>query len=191
MKIFNAAALALTLLSAPAAFAQSAANGAYGELGITQVSFEDSDASAPTFKPTVLRAVVGYGLSDNFALEGMLGAGMSDGTADTSVFGYSANFKLKVDSMVGAYVKVKAQATPGVELFGRVGYAKIRANVSGTVPGFSYSSSSSAEVDGASWGLGAKFAVSPAVALTVDFMSYVNKDGGTATGPTFGVAYKF
>jgi hypothetical protein len=25
----------------------------------------------------------------------------------------------------------------------------------------------------------------------VDFMSYVNKNGATATGPTFGVAYKF
>ena len=93
--------------------------------------------------------------------------------------------------MVGAYLKLKAQATPGVELFGRVGYAKIRANVSSTVPALRFSSSSSGEVDGASWGLGAKFAVSPAVALTVDFMSYVNKDGGTYTGPTFGVAYKF
>ena len=191
MKKLSFATLAFSLFAAPAAFAQSAANGAYGELGITQVSFEDSDASAPTFKPTVLRAVVGYGLSDNFAIEGMLGAGMSDGTADASVAGYSVNYKIKVDSMVGAYLKLKAQATPGVELFGRVGYAKIRANVSSTVPALRFSSSSSGEVDGASWGLGAKFAVSPAVALTVDFMSYVNKDGGTYTGPTFGVAYKF
>jgi len=39
--------------------------------------------------------------------------------------------------------------------------------------------------------VGAKIAVSPTVALTVDFMSYVNKNGATATGPTFGVAYKF
>jgi hypothetical protein len=78
-----------------------------------------------------------------------------------------------------------------VELFGRVGYAKIRANISAAVPALSYSSSASADVDGASWGVGAKIAVSPAVALTVDFMSYINKDGGTATGPTFGVAYKF
>jgi len=191
MKKLSFATLALSLFAAPAAFAQSAANGTYGELGITQVSFEDSDASAPTFKPTVLRAVVGYGLSDNFALEGMLGAGMSDGTADASVAGYSVNYKVKVESMVGAYMKVKAQAAPGVELFGRVGYAKIRANVSGAVPALRLSSSASTEVDGASWGLGAKIAVSPAVALTFDFMSYVNKDGGTATGPTFGVAYKF
>lgn len=188
MKKLSFATLALSLFAAPAAFAQSAASGTYGELGIAQVSFAVSDASVPTLKPTVLRAVVGYGLSDNFALEGMLGAGMSDASADLST---SASAKLKVESMVGAYLKVKAQAAPGVELFGRVGYAKIRTNASFAVPAWSLSSSASSEVDGASWGLGAKIAVSPTVALTVDFMSYFNKDGGTATGPTFGVAYKF
>jgi len=191
MKKLNISALALTLLAAPAAFAQSAANGTYGELGITQVSYSASDASGPTFKPTVLRAVVGYGLTDNFALEGMLGAGMNDASADASAAGYSVNYKLKVESMLGAYLKVKAQAAPGVELFGRLGYAKIRNTVSGAIPALNISMSSSADVDGASWGVGAKIAVSPAVALTVDFMSYINKDGGTATGPTFGVAYKF
>jgi opacity protein-like surface antigen len=188
MKKFNVAALALTVLSAPAAFAQSAANGTYGELGLTQVSVSRSDGSIPTFKPTLLRAVVGYGLSDNFALEGILGAGMGDASVDLSTY---TSAKVKVDSMFGAYLKVKAQAAPGVELFGRVGYAKIRANSSTATPALNSYSSSSEEIDGASWGVGAKIAVSPTVALTVDFMSYVNKNGATATGPTFGVAYKF
>jgi len=191
MKNRNVAATALLLLAMPVAFAQSTAPGAYGELGLAQVNYGTSVASIPSLKPTVLRAVLGYGLGENFAVEGMFGAGMSDGNAGSSIAGYTAEYKLKVESMFGTYLKVKGEVAPGFELFGRIGYAKVHGNISVTVPALSLSRSSSGDADGASWGLGAKIAMSPAVALTVDVMSYVNKDGDTATGPTFGIAYKF
>jgi hypothetical protein len=179
------AALILTCLSVSTAFAQKAPDSVYGELGYTQVTIASADAGAPSMKPSALRAIVGYEMNRNFSVEGMLAMGISDGTADLATLAGTLNAKIKIDSMYGVFAKAKAEVAPGVELFGRAGYSK--ANLTTTVA----SASGSGSLDGASWGLGASYAVSPGLALAVDYMSYYNKDGGKATGPTFGVSFKF
>ncbi len=185
MRNLRLAALALTCLTVPLAFAQKAPGGLYGELGYTMVTV--SPTTLPDFKPSALRGIVGYQVNSNLSVEGMLGMGMSDGTATITANNASATANVKVDSMYGVYGKVKAELAPGFEAFGRAGYSKSNAVLS--VSSFGYSQSNS--TDGFSWGVGAAFAVSPSVSVTVDYMSYASKDDVKVTGPTFGVAFKF
>jgi len=185
MRTSHFAALTLTCVTVSTAFAQKAPDSVYGELGYTQVTLASSDSTAPSIKPSALRAIVGYELNRNFSVEGMVAMGIADGTADLATSAGTLNAKTKIDSMYGVFAKAKAEVAPGVELFGRLGYSK--ANLTTTVA----SGSGSASFDGASWGLGASYAVSPGVALNVDYMSYFSKDGVKATGPTFGVSFKF
>lgn len=180
MRNLRLAALALTCLTVPLAFAQKAPGGLYGELGYTMVTVSPSDA--PDFKPSILRAILGYQINSNFSVEGALGMGVSDGTA--TIQGHDV--KLKLSSLYGIYAKAKTELAPGVEAFARAGYTK--ANSTFAVSGQADTSDSS---DGFSWGMGASYAVSPTVALSVDYMSYTNKDNIKATGPTFGVVFKF
>jgi len=189
MRTSHFAALTLTCVTVSTAFAQKAPDSVYGELGYTQVTLASSDSTAPSIKPSALRAIVGYELNRNFSVEGMVATGIADGTADLATSAGTLNAKTKIDSMYGVFAKAKAEVAPGVELFGRVGYSK--ANISSTGDAGAGSGSGGGRFDGASWGLGASYAVSPGLALAVDYMSYYNKDGGKATGPTFGVSFKF
>lgn len=184
MRTFHVAALALTCLTVSTAFAQKAPDSVYGELGYTQVTLSDP-ANTASSKPSALRAIVGYEMNRNFSVEGMLAMGVADGSIDVAVLGGTVSMRSKIDSMYGVFAKAKAEVAPGVELFGRVGYSK--SNYTLSFPG----ASGSGSTDGIAWGLGGSYAVSPGVALTVDYTSYYNKDGAKATGPTFGVSFKF
>jgi len=183
MRNLRLAALALTCLTAPLAFAQKAPGGLYGELGYTMITL--SPTNFPDFKPTVLRGIVGYQLNSNFSVEGQLGMGLADGTAMVDQANAEAN--VKVSSMYGLYAKAKTELAPGFEAFGRAGYAKADATIKVNSIGYSESNSK----DGFSWGIGAAYAISPAVALTVDYMSYFNKDDVKASGYTLGVQFNF
>ncbi len=185
MRTSHLAALSLACVTTCAAFAQKAPDSVYGELGYTQITLAAADGSFPAMKPSALRAIVGYEMNRNFSVEGMAATGISDGSADVAVGGSTLTIKTKVDSMYGVFAKVKADVVPSLELFGRVGYSKENYTISAS------STSGSGSVDGLAWGLGGSYVVSPVLALNVDYMSYSNKDGVKATGPTFGVAFKF
>jgi len=159
----------------------------YGELGYTMITV--SPAGLPDFKPSALRGIVGYQINSNFSVEGMLGKGMADGTATTTIQNTAVALNLKLDSVYGVYGKVKTELAPGFEAFGRAGYSK--ANTTATVSALGMSTSNTGSTDGFSWGVGASYAVSPTVALSVDYVSYSSKDDGKVTGPTFGVVFKF
>jgi opacity protein-like surface antigen len=194
MRTLRLAAIALTCLTVSAAFAQKAPGGVYGELGYTQVTIASANAAAPTFKPSALRGIVGYEINRNFAVEGMLAFGIADGSADGTVTVNGVpgpgTVKVRLDTTYGVYAKAKAEVSPGLEVFGRLGFTK--ANYSSTITAAGVGSGSlSDSSDGPSWGLGASYAVSPTLAMNVDYMSYVDKNGLKATGPTFGVSFKF
>jgi opacity protein-like surface antigen len=187
MRNFRLTALALASLTVPVAFAQNAPSAMYGELGYTSITVAPS--GMPDFKPTALRGIVGYQVTSNFAVEGMLGKGMSDGTGTITLQNTAVAVNLKLDSVYGVYGKVKTDLAPGLEAFGRAGYSK--ANTTATVSVSGTSISNTGSTDGFSWGVGAAYAVSPGVTATVDYMSYSSKEDGKATGPTFGVSFKF
>lgn len=150
----------------------------YGELGYSPIKIKYADTSVT---PKVLRAMVGYELSPNLAIEGMLGMGVSD---DSTKVG-SVSINGEVDHTVGIYLKPKAAITPDLEVFGRLGYARSKLTFSAL--GMTESDSSS----DASYGLGFSYRFDPKISLTVDYMSYYNKNGWKANGLTVGVGFRF
>ena len=112
-----------------------------------------------------------------------LGAEVFGATSLTSgdLFGTS----VKVDSAYGAYLKVRAEASPGFEVFGKLGY--VHATLIASIPGQSFSSS-----DGSfSYGAGMQYSFTPKWYIQGDYMSYYEKNGGTVRGPSIGVGVRF
>lgn len=178
IKIAIASALTLAAFSASAQM--------YGEVGITAGKYKENLEPGYTAKssPTALRGIFGYEINPNFAIEGMVGVGMSDD--NVKVNGFTApGVKLEIDSIFGIYVKPKMKFTPELEGFVRAGFAQSKGTLSGN--GEQYS----AKESGFSYGLGMSYALNPKTSLNVDYMSYLDKNDAKVNGFTFGVGYKF
>jgi outer membrane autotransporter protein len=176
-KLILASALALTSIGVQAQ--------TYGEIGYTSTSFKTVDEGA-TFKasPSAIRVILGYELSPNLAVEGMAAFGMSGATVKNTG-GSSTGTKLKIDNAMGIYLKPKVKLNDAIEIFGRVGYARVKGTASGSVI------SETASQNGFSYGAGLSYSINPTTSLNVDYMQYTSKDGGTVNGFTFGVGYNF
>src|SRR5437762_12418435 len=112
-----AIAVASAMLMAGAAQAQtrSVATGTtYGELGYSSLKISDSGLS---FKPGMLRGIVGYNFHENFAVEGMLGFGVRKDSASVTVNGVPVNVSEKISSIAGIYVKPKVMIGDAFEVF--------------------------------------------------------------------------
>jgi outer membrane autotransporter protein len=184
-----AIAVASAMLMAGAAQAQtrSAATGTmYGELGYSTLKISDSGLS---FKPGMVRGIFGYNFHDNFAVEGMLGFGVSKDSTSTTVSGVPVDVSEDVRHIVGIYVKPKAAIGDAFEVFGRLGYANTKVRATASAGGFTASDSGS---DGSlSYGVGANFNVSPKMYVGVDYMRYFKKDDTKIDGFTVALGYRF
>ncbi len=109
------------------------------------------------------------------------------GDATVKVNGRSVStIKLEIDNAIGLYLKPKTKLNDNVEIFGRVGIARVSGSVTAT--GFGTESGSD---NSFSYGAGLSYAINPSTSLTADYMSYLNKDGAKINGFTFGVGFKF
>lgn len=178
--------LALTLSTLVLTTGVNAQN--YVEIGYTSTDYSNSVvASGRSYdikaSPSAIRGILGHEFNPNFSLEGMLGQGLSD--SSLSVSGISTPVNLKIDTMYGIYAKPKAQVSPDLEVFARVGYA----HTSGTM---SYqNSSSSSSGNSFSYGLGMSYSINKQMSVNFDAMSYYDKNSVSATGTTIGIGYKF
>lgn len=174
-------AIASTLaLAALAAQAQT-----YAEIGYTSVNYEEQ-ALGYTFKssPKALRGLMGYELSENVAIEGIVAMGMGD--ANVKVAGQTiSGANLQIDSLYGIYVTPKMKLADNFEGFVRAGYASAKGTVSYN------GQNSSGSSNGFSYGLGVRYAFDKKTSLNVDYMSYVDKSDAKATGFTVGIGFKF
>ncbi|MCE2946237.1 MAG: porin family protein [bacterium] len=174
------------LASVLALLATSAHAQLYGEVGYTWLTAKQNvNGNEFKGKPNAIRAIVGFDLQRNLAVEGMVALGVRDG--DLKVNGQTiSGVKLKVDNAVGVYLKPKARLNDSFEVFGRVGVARVEGT--GSAPGFGSIRDSESSL---SWGAGLSYAVTQAVGLNVDYMQYANKDGFKANGFTVGVGMRF
>src|SRR3954462_8163165 len=78
---------------------------------------------------------------------------------------------VKVDNAYGAYLKVRTEASPGFELFGKLGW--VHATLNASIPGASASSSDSSF----SYGAGAQYTFTGNWYVQGDYMSYYDKSG--------------
>lgn len=172
----------ITTLSLAAAAGQAQT---YGEIGYTTVNYEEP-VQGYTVKrsPQAMRGLVGYELSENLAIEGMVGLGLGD--ANVEVMGRTIpGAKLKIDSLFGVYVTPKLKLADNFEGFARAGFASAKGTVSMN------RESSSGSTNGFSYGLGVRYAFDKNTSLTIDYMSYIDKIDAKATGFTVGIGFKF
>jgi opacity protein-like surface antigen len=179
-KSFLFATLALAF-AASAAHAQAAPeSGVYGEAGYTIGKYTESGNE---FQPSAFRLLVGKKINANLAVEGLAAFGVNGGTKNIS----GSEIKVQADSLVGVYLKPSFQVTPSLEVFGRVGYAKGELTATNTGTGASVKGNG----DGASYGVGASYALTPKVSVNADYMMYVSKSNAEYSGVTIGLGYKF
>jgi len=165
-------------LAASVANAQSAPKTWYGEIGLSQVTYKESGYS---FKPTVVRAIVGTEVHPNMAVEGMFGLGISDDTTRIS----GVNVTGEINNTWGIFLKPKVALAPNFDAFARLGYAKTK--LSASVPGYRVTDSGG----DFSYGVGLSYKVTKEVSANVDYMSYYDKNGVKGTGITFGLGFSF
>ncbi len=128
-----------------------------------------------------LRGILGYELHPNLAVEGLLSVGVSDGHA--TIQGIRED--TRVDHVMGLYLKPKLAVTPGLEVFGRVGYA--RAKTTNSLLGMSESVSSS----DMSYGVGLAYRINDRLSAVVDYTLYSNKDNTKLQGLSAGLRWGF
>lgn len=158
----------------------------YGEVGYTAATAKDKiDATRIEATPSALRGIVGYELNPNLAVEGMLAFGMSDAVVKANGVGVSG-VKLKIDNAVGIYLKPKTKLNDQIELFGRLGLARVKGTI--TAAGFATESGSDSSF---SYGAGLSYAINAKTSVNADYMQYLSQDGFKVNGFTFGVGMKF
>lgn len=179
-------ALAAAAALASAVFAPAAHSQGYGELAFTTGQYEDS-AAGDTIKASArgLRALLGYGVHEHLAIEGLAVFGLGD--SDVKYNGETVpGVSLKLDNVIGLYLKPKIKPTNELELFARLGFARVKA----TLALDGYGSESGTEND-FSWGVGASYAVAPNAFVAADYLSYLSKDGLKVNAFSIGVGYRF
>lgn len=172
--------VAATAIALTAAGAQ--AQGLYGELGYSHLSFEETDtAFSAKVNPSMVRGIVGYELNPNLAVEGMVGIGLQSDDVRVG----SARLEGELDNMIGAFVKPKIQLGQAVELYGRAGVASTKVSASAGNLRISDRDTSFA------YGAGASFALTPRTSINADYMRYYDRDGVEVDGITVGLGVKF
>lgn len=159
---------------------------AYREGAFAANRFEVTEGGdAVGSSPLALRVVLGDEAHPNFAVEGLLASGPGD--ADVEYNGVDVpGTSLNLDNVVGRYLKPKFKPSNELELFARLGLARVKGTVE--VRGFGSESDSDNDF---SRGLGASYAITPKHHGTVDYTSYLNRDGVKVSGFSFGVGFRF
>jgi opacity protein-like surface antigen len=163
----------------------------YGELGYTSLSTKElvtkpklDDLNTRT-SPKAIRGIVGYELTPNITVEGMIAIGM--GNVDVDDKGKTIPLATyKVQNILGLYIKPKFKVVGGLEVFVRAGLARTQREFD--IP--KYDPISDNELN-FSYGAGLRYSINPTASLNVDYMQYLNKVGLEINGLTVGIGMKF
>lgn len=155
----------------------------YGELAYVDAKVKENDIK---LSPSMVRAIVGYELSPNVAIEGMVGFGASSSkvTLEDDQGNLLAG-KVEISQAAGVYIKPKFKVAEGLELFTRLGMT--HGSLKGSAGGLTEKSSTTKF----SYGVGASYQISPQMSINADYMHYTKKEGTAITGFAVGVGYKF
>ena len=154
----------------------------YGELGYT---FLKIDAGGTSLRPDAIRGILGYEVHPMLAIEVMAAGGINDDDKDVVIGGIPGSVQAKMDYMYGIWVKPKYMYQQ-IEVFGRLGWAHTKAEVSRTgVAGATGSESQ----DDLAWGLGLNFRFNPNAYVGLDWMRYSNQSNSHVDGLTLSVGW--
>ena len=146
------------------------AQSLYGEIGYTGLDYREPGLKV---SPGMVRGVVGYDISPNLAVEGMLGLDSGSDTASGTT--------LKLGNMVGAFGKVQAPLAEGVKVYGRLGVARTSLKANGV----------SDSDTGLAYGVGLTYDLSKNSYLNADYTKYHDRNDQKLEGLTVGVGFRF
>ncbi|WP_018625426.1 porin family protein [Kangiella aquimarina] len=151
-----------------------AKEGNYFGFGATQHSVDAPDFE---FDSMTIDGKIGTYFNENFS--GELRVGLA--ATDDSFFGVD----LEVKNYYGAYLRAGLPATDAFYPYAIVGYTKTKVEASGFGETVSDSESDM------SYGFGADFSLTNDMDLSVEYMRYLDKDGGEIDGIGLGIKFKF
>lgn len=182
MKKYTTAMVLLGALSTPV----MASN--YGGVQYNMATYEES--GFPDAEPTALTGIIGKNFTDNFAVEGRFGFGMSSGDINFTQSGLDFKGELEIDSFMSIFAKGSTPMGANAKLYGLVGItnAKVTATVTEVSTGIS-GSASDTETD-LSYGFGVEFG-SGKTTGTLEYVHYIDTDNGSISSINLGANFKF
>lgn len=170
--IFSAHALAETGISSGQAY-----------LGATVQSFDYRDTQVSDVSPTALRLQGGMQLTDQIAVEAHFGVGLSEETLNLP----GGSQTLEIDQFRAVYLKPMLPINPQVNAYGMIGYAEAQmltdARAGGAERRF--------REYGASYGMGAQFALNPYTSLNVEYLRLLDETNLDASSLGVGINMAF
>jgi len=169
---------AISMLSLCGAAVADESSKYYVEAGYGAIQYKESGLTAT---PGVGTLRFGVNIDKHLSVEGLLGTTITDATGLIGTIPLT----IKIENVYGVYLKAKTEIAPNLQVFGRLGY--MHATISASIPGYSLSQGGS----DVSYGIGAQYSFTPTIYGQLDYMSYYNKNGATANGPSVSLGLKF
>jgi outer membrane immunogenic protein len=124
---------------------------------------------------------LGTFFGDNFSGEIRLGLGVGDDTVNFD--GFDVDVELK--NFFGAYLRGGVPVGESFYPYAVIGYSKGKIEMS------AFDESISESESDVSFGVGADFSVAETVKVNLEYMNYIDKDGGELSGFSVGIAKSF
>jgi hypothetical protein len=174
----------LAALSSGVATAQKQDIGLYAGVLYSKL---DTDVNNASTDPSMLTALAGYKFNRNFAVEGILGKGISDTTLNLQ--NTSLDFEAKTIKGASA-VGIFPIDIVNLKLYGKLGYAKID---------YEDGNNNASDGSGAMYGIGAGMKFSSKLSFHLEYMKYPDGESDNndvsfdvdSTTLNFGVYYNF
>ncbi len=167
---------AVILVASIAGNVYSAEGDSY--LGIQYGIVTFSESGIPDFEPTALVGRYGKFTSDNLAVEGRLGIGLSDDSQN--IFGLDVD--LEIDHILGVYgAYYSGTSSSTTRAYGILGFTQGEFTI--TVPGFGSVSDDDSDI---SFGLGVNFAIGENGVINLEYMNYMEIEGTDITAIAIG-----
>ena len=171
--------IALVTFSTPLACFAATPGNAYFGAQYSQITYKEDGVE--DLNPSALIGRLGLNMSEYLSLEGRIGFGLSNDTA--MVLGVPVDFES--DSLFGAYLLGRLPVSDSFSIYGVIGFTSIE--VTASVSGFSVSDDGS----DTSFGAGMEFGFSDDVSMSLEYMSYYDKEGVSIDAVGLGVNVEF
>ncbi len=172
----------------------------YAGIEYTPTTYSDRSLGPELeFDNALIVGRAGSYIDENISLEARFGLGISDDTlsasgTDPDLGNYSASLGFEINTLLGAYLQANSELPGNLSVYGLLGFSRINATVTGTISSSVYGTANASADDtetGLSYGGGVNVAIAPNTALSIEYMSYLDKSDFDVTSFNLGIMYKY
>ena len=178
-------ALVLAGITAPAfAVEQGETYLGGGFARVTYETDEEIQGDELDFDPTALVGRVGYGVMDNFAIEGRLGTGFSDDSVSRTGNGNVVTITVDIDHISGVYAVSYLPIGNAFSLYSVAGFTSTSVTATVDVNNFT-GFEDSGDDSGFSYGVGAELGITDKVSGYAEWVRYLDDVSGVTAGAKY------